>query len=89
LDISPFFGDDFLADVIEGSAIKQTFTAKEGQTLSFVWNFLTNDSVGININPDCNDFAFATLSNDSQNLFFKLRRYHHRICNDRFQHKVF
>ena len=38
-----------------GSAIKQTFTANAGDTLSFDWNFLTNeDSSSAN-----NDFAFV------------------------------
>lgn len=72
LDVSSFFGEGFLADAIEGSAIKQTFTAQAGETLSFAWNFLTNESVSYNSNPDFNDFAFATVSNSSQNLFFKL-----------------
>ncbi|MEA5604790.1 hypothetical protein [Nostoc sp. UHCC 0252] len=72
LDVSSFFGEDFLADAIEGSAIKQTFTAKAGETLSFAWNFLTNETVGNNSNPDFNDFAFVTVSNNSQDLFFKL-----------------
>lgn len=72
LGSSQFFGDDFLADAIEGSAIKQTFTASAGQTLSFSWNFLTNEAIGNNANPQFNDFAFATLRNNSQNLFFRL-----------------
>ncbi|MBD2532099.1 hypothetical protein H6G97_21945 [Nostoc flagelliforme FACHB-838] len=72
LDVSSFFGEGLLADAIEGSAIKQTFRAQAGETLSFAWNFLTNESVGDNSNPAFNDFAFATLSNNSQNLFFKL-----------------
>jgi hypothetical protein len=72
LDVSSFLGEDFLADAIEGSAIKQTFKAQAGETLSFSWNFLTNESVGDHSNPDFNDFAFATVSNNSQNLFFRL-----------------
>ncbi|MCC5661666.1 hypothetical protein LC608_32925 [Nostoc sp. XA010] len=72
LDVSSFFGEGFLADAIEGSAIKQTFTAQAGETLSFAWNFLTDESVSNNRNPDFNDFAFATVSNSYQNLFFKL-----------------
>ncbi len=70
--VSQFFGDNSLAEAIEGSAIKQTFTGRAGQTLSFAWNFLTNESVGSSANPDFNDFAFATLSNNSENSFFKL-----------------
>ena len=72
LGVSQFFGDDFVSEAIEGSAIKQTFTANAGQTLSFSWNFLTNESVGNDANRDFNDFAFATLSDNSQNLFFRL-----------------
>ncbi|MBD2244194.1 hypothetical protein [Nostoc sp. FACHB-888] len=72
LDVSSFFGEGLLADAIEGSAIKQTFKVQAGETLSFAWNFLTNESIGDNSNPDFNDFAFATVSNNSQNLFFRL-----------------
>jgi hypothetical protein len=38
-----------------GSAIKQTFTANAGDTLSFNWNFLTNESLP----SSSNDFAFV------------------------------
>ncbi|WP_232826175.1 hypothetical protein [Cyanothece sp. BG0011] len=38
LDISPFL------QAFEGSAIVQSFTVEEGETISFSWNFLTNDS---------------------------------------------
>ena len=47
---NPFFGA-----ATEGSAIKQTFTAQGGDTLSFDWNFLSNDTS----NPD---YAFVVLS---------------------------
>jgi len=43
---------------IEGSAIKQTFTANVGDVLSFDFNFLTDDDTP---NPNFNDFAFAVL----------------------------
>lgn len=76
LGTSQFLGNDFLADAIEGSAIKQTFKAKAGQSLSFSWNFLTNESVGENAHLDFNDFAFATLSYNNENLFFKLADTH-------------
>ena len=69
---SQFFGDNSLVEAIEGSAIKQTFTGRAGQTLSFAWNFLTNESVGSSANSEFNDFAFATLTNNSQNSFFRL-----------------
>ena len=39
LDISPVFLQAF-----EGSAIVQSFTVEEGESISFSWNFLTNDS---------------------------------------------
>ncbi|MDJ0698127.1 hypothetical protein [Mastigocoleus sp. MO_188.B34] len=32
------------ADVTEGSAIKQTFSAQAGDVLTFDWNFLTNET---------------------------------------------
>jgi hypothetical protein len=77
LNVSTFEGDTFLDSIatglpIEGSAIKQTFTAQAGQMLSFSWNFLTNEAVGNNANPNFNDFAFAMLSFNSENLFFPL-----------------
>ena len=53
--------------VIEGSAIKQDISVQLGDTLTFDWNFLTDDSVG--------DFAFYTvapaaieLANDTDSL---------------------
>ncbi|MBD2772319.1 hypothetical protein [Iningainema tapete] len=72
LGLSQFFGDNSLGQAIEGSAIGQTFTAQAGQTLSFAWNFLTDESTGSNADPNYNDFAFATISNNSENLFFRL-----------------
>ena len=41
-----------------GSAIKQTFTAKSGDVLSFDWNFLKNTEP----DPIFNDFAFVSLN---------------------------
>jgi hypothetical protein len=64
--------NDNFTNAIEGSAIKQTFSGRAGQTLSFDWNFRSNEAVGDNANPDFNDFAFTTLSFSSQNLFFRL-----------------
>lgn len=72
LGISDFFGDDTLGNAIEGTAIKQTFAGRAGQTLSFAWNFLTDELVGENAIADVNDFAFATLNFNSQSLFFRL-----------------
>lgn len=42
----------------EGSAIKQTFSASAGQTVTLNWNFLTNEAT-----PDAffNDFAFVSV----------------------------
>lgn len=45
--------------VFGGSAIKQTFVTTTGGTVSFAWNFLT-DEPGKSIG---NDFAFVTLDN--------------------------
>ena len=74
LGSSTFFGDNSLdsiatAQPLEGSAIKQTFTAAAGDVVSFSWNFLTNESVGQAARNDLtypafNDFAFATILSD-------------------------
>jgi hypothetical protein len=46
----------------EGSAIKQTFTAKAGQVVEFHWNFLT-DELDFDDDPfSFNDFAFVSLT---------------------------
>lgn len=45
-------------DAIEGSAIKQTFTAEAGDILTFDWNFITNEGE----QSFFNDFAFFSLS---------------------------
>lgn len=49
------------AGVESGSAIKQSFTANAGDSLSFDWNFLTNDDITA---PDSafNDIAFFSLN---------------------------
>jgi hypothetical protein len=44
---------------IEGSAIKQIITVNAGDSLSFDWNFLSDDFQ----NDDYNDFAFFSLTN--------------------------
>lgn len=46
----------------EGSALKQVFTAREGDILSFQFNFLTNDSAFFG-NP--RDFALVALQSES------------------------
>lgn len=81
-NVSTFQGDSFLdsiatAEPIEGSAIKQTFTAQAGQTLSFSWNFLTNESVeqaALNDStyPDFNDSAFVSIQSASGSEFLSL-----------------
>ncbi len=45
---------------VNGSAIKQTFTANAGDVITFSWAFLTNEFVP---EPVTNDFAFVTLGN--------------------------
>jgi hypothetical protein len=45
-------------NAIQGSAIKQTFTALAGDTLTFDWNFFTNESTP---SLTSNDFAFYTI----------------------------
>lgn len=82
LNLSTFLGDESLANLataepIEGSAIKQTFTAAAGETLSFSWNFLTNESTGqAAVNdftyPDFNDFVFATIQSASESKVFSI-----------------
>ncbi|WP_299408196.1 PEP-CTERM sorting domain-containing protein [Acaryochloris sp. IP29b_bin.148] len=45
-------------DATEGSAIKQTFSASAGQTVTLDWNFLTNEATP---NTLYNDFAFVSV----------------------------
>lgn len=49
-------------NAISGSAIRQTFTAKAGDILTFDWNFLTNEEVP----PAFNDFSFVSMSEISK-----------------------
>ena len=82
LGFSTFLGDQSLYDIataepMEGSAIKQTFSASGGQKLSFSWNFLTNESVEQAAvddltYPEFNDFAFVSLQSESGTKFFNL-----------------
>lgn len=79
---STFLGDESFdslatATPIEGSALKQTFTAAAGETVSFSWNLLTNEStdraaVDDYTYPDFNDFAFALIQSDSSSQWFPL-----------------
>jgi hypothetical protein len=53
--------------VVEGSAIKRTFTVQAGTVLSFAWNFLTNEVTNLDeptasANPDANDLVFVTIT---------------------------
>ncbi len=82
LGLSTFLGDESLdsiatAQPIEGSAIKQTFTAAAGDVVSFSWNFLTNESVeqaarNDSTYPAFNDFAFATIKSEYSSEVFSL-----------------
>ncbi len=51
---------DMSLQAFEGSAIVQTFTVEEGESISFSWNFLTNDS----------DFPFPFPLEDSRDYAF-------------------
>lgn len=51
-------------DAINASAIKQTFTAQAGETVSFRYNFLTDEDKA---SPNFNDFAFAVLEPSTTN----------------------
>lgn len=58
LDLETFADVDFVSsgysDVTEGSALKQTFNVLAGETISFDWQYLTNDTLG--------DIAFLSLN---------------------------
>lgn len=66
--------------VVQGSAIKQSFTASMNDILSFSFNFLTDedvissDDIFSKPNPLFNDFAFLTIlfDGDSSGQIFKL-----------------
>jgi hypothetical protein len=62
LDLSLGSLDTLLsANVVEGSAIKQTFTVRQGETLSFSWNFLSNETVFDDQPTTFNDLAFVSI----------------------------
>jgi len=52
----------------EGSIITQTFTAAAGETLSFTYDFFTNEAVGQNAVPGFNDYAFVTLQGANESF---------------------
>jgi hypothetical protein len=62
-DLENFLGlssgslDGINGSIYHGSAIKQTFSAEAGQTLTFQWNFLTNESQ----DSSFSDFAFVSI----------------------------
>lgn len=55
------FGND---PVFDGSAIQRTFNFNAGDTFSFDWTFLTNESAGGN-----NDYAFIVIDGTIERLF--------------------
>jgi hypothetical protein len=59
LDVLANSIDGDLPDAIEGSAIRQTFTAAAGDTISFDFNFITTEQT-----TGANDFAFVCLTVD-------------------------
>ena len=54
--------------VIEGSAIKQTITVRAGDTLSFSWNFLSNETLFDSDSKTYNDFAFVSIGDTVQTI---------------------
>jgi len=63
LGLAPFTLDGLVNGlVIDGSAIKQTFTASVGDKLTFDWSFLTLEDPADALAFGTNDFAFFTLS---------------------------
>lgn len=51
-----------IGNATSGSAMQQTFSANAGDTLSFDWNFLTNDGPAGGWSASFNDSAFYTLN---------------------------
>jgi len=68
-DLETFLGllpgslDNIGGSIAQGSAIKQTFTADAGQTLTFRWNFLTDEATPSQF---FNDFSFVTIGSLSK-----------------------
>jgi Ca2+-binding RTX toxin-like protein len=60
------------ADAVDGAAIKKTVTVEAGDTLSFQWNFVTNDGFGeLTFNDTTvvlNDFAFVLIVDADGNV---------------------
>ena len=60
LDLAPGSLDGLVGgDAIEGSVIKQTFTAEAGDIVSFDWNFVTNEDTP---SAEFNDTAFLAIT---------------------------
>ncbi|MEL7034481.1 MAG: hypothetical protein AAFO04_02505 [Cyanobacteria bacterium J06592_8] len=47
--------------VVEGSAIKRSFSVQAGDTLSFSWNFLSNETIFDQDSTTFNDVAFVSI----------------------------
>ncbi|MGB7443107.1 MAG: choice-of-anchor I family protein [Coleofasciculaceae cyanobacterium] len=60
-NLPPNLVNVILPNTIEGSSLTQTFTATAGETLTFSYNFLTNETVGQNADPNFNDYAFISI----------------------------
>ncbi|MBD2502147.1 hypothetical protein [Anabaena azotica] len=59
LGVEPFSLDNINGPIFSGSAIKQEFSAVAGQTLTFSWNFLTNEA---SQSSNFNGFAFVKIN---------------------------
>lgn len=65
-------------DIDEGSALQLTFNAQAGDTLTFDWNFLTNE-LESDLVGSSNDFSFAVLQSigsEQQPLVYELTDIH-------------
>ncbi|MBD2440585.1 PEP-CTERM sorting domain-containing protein [Nostoc sp. FACHB-110] len=65
LGLEPFSLDNINGPIFSGSALQQEFSAVAGQTLSFNWNFLTNEA---SQSPNFNGFAFVKINKSTQKL---------------------
>lgn len=86
LDLDPGSLDHLVhGDAIEGSFIKQTFTAEAGDVVSFDWNFLTNEHT-----PDTtfNDTAFLTLNGFAYELADTGAHFTHAAHVDQFEQQT-
>lgn len=65
-----------MGDVYEGSAMKTSLTVEAGDTLTFDWNFLSDDFQSSN-----NDFAFFTLSGADTKLADTFSKFSNSLNN--------